>query len=318
MKLLYNPIFLEHQTGMHPESHRRLQAFHLPYSNTALDGTPYLKLVHGDAYIQQVEDACRFSAHLDQDTATSPGSYEAAVYAVGATMEAAAQGDFALVRPPGHHAYPNKASGFCLFNNIAIASTHLANEGKRVLIFDFDGHLGDGTSHIFYASDRVMYWSLHQYPAFPGHGFVNEIGEGKGEGFTLHVPLPPGSGDDIFWRAIESYLPVAQEFNPDVVAISAGFDAHQFDLLLDLRLSLKTFYKLGVMVSKHFKKSFATLEGGYNTQYLPAAVYNFLDGINGKPLRFEEHETESDFKAWQTFDIHLNSGLSLLSKYWNI
>ncbi len=160
--------------------------------------------------------------------------------------------------------------------------------------------------------------SLHQYPAFPGHGFVNEIGEGKGEGFTLHVPLPPGSGDDIFWRAIESYLPVAQAFNPDVVAISAGFDAHQFDLLLDLRLSLKTFYKLGVMVSKHFKKNFATLEGGYNTQYLPAAVYNFLDGINGKPIRFEEHETESDFKAWQTFDIHLNSGLSLLSKYWNI
>ena len=318
MKLLYNPIFLEHHTGMHPESHRRLQAFNLPYCNTSLDGSPYLGLVHGSDYINQVKDACRFAAHLDQDTVTSAGSYEAAVYAVGATLEAAQQGDFALVRPPGHHAYPNKASGFCLFNNIAIASQHLAREGKRVLIFDFDGHLGDGTSHIFYDSDRVMYWSLHQYPACPGHGFVNEIGEGKGEGFTLHVPLPPGSGDDVFWRAIASYLPIAQAFNPDIVAISAGFDGHQFDLLLDLRLTLGTYYKLGVLIRKHFKSFFATLEGGYNTQYLPAAVYNFMDGVNGQALRFEERETESDFRVWQTFDIHLNSGLSSLSKYWNI
>jgi acetoin utilization deacetylase AcuC-like enzyme len=318
MKLLYNPVFLDHHTGMHPESPRRLSAFNLDYSNTCHDGTPYLKLVHPEAYIQKVKDACPFSAHLDQDTLTSPGSFEAAVFAVGATVEASEQGDFALVRPPGHHAYASKASGFCLFNNIAIATQRLVREGKRVLIFDFDGHLGDGTSDIFYHSDQVMYWSLHQYPAFPGHGFVTELGEGKGAGFTLNVPLPPGSGDDIFWRAIQAYLPVAKAFNPDVVAISAGFDAHQHDLLLDLRLTLPTFYKLGVLIRTHFTRYFATLEGGYNTQYLPAAVYNFLDGINGKEMRFEERETESDFKIWDTFDINLNSGLSRLSKYWNI
>lgn len=318
MKLLYNPVFLDHHTGMHPESHRRLQAFNLQYSNTSRDGTPYLELVHGPAYIQKVKDACIFSGMLDQDTLTSPGTYEAAVYAVGATVEASEQGDFALVRPPGHHAYPNKASGFCLFNNIAIATRKLVAEGKRVLIFDFDGHLGDGTSHIFYDTDHVMYWSLHQYPAFPGHGFVNETGTGKGEGFTLNVPLPPGSGDDIFWRAIDSYLPIAKAFNPDVVAVSAGFDAHQQDLLLDLRLTLPTFYKLGVLIRTHFKQYFATLEGGYNTQYLPAAVYNFLDGINGAAMRFEERETESEFKVWDTFDINLNSGLSILSKFWKL
>ena len=124
MKLLYNPIYLAHDTGMHPENMRRLQMFEGLPEAPLVDGSEYLELVHTKRYIEKVKDACPMSAHLDADTVTSPGSFGAAIYAVGATVAAAETGDFALVRPPGHHAYPNMASGFCLFNNVAIAARH--------------------------------------------------------------------------------------------------------------------------------------------------------------------------------------------------
>ncbi|NNK90170.1 MAG: histone deacetylase, partial [Saprospiraceae bacterium] len=214
---------------MHPENKKRLESLgDLPVSEIPFDES-VLKLIHGDRYIQQVKESCVLGKALDGDTHTSPGSYEAAVYAANATILASERGDMAVVRPPGHHAYPNRASGFCIFNNVAIASQKFVNEGKRVLIFDFDGHLGDGTSEIFYDSDQVMYWSIHQYPAFPGHGSENEIGDDKGKGYTINVPLPPGSSDDIFMDAFRSILPIAKSFDPDVVAISAGFDSHQYD-----------------------------------------------------------------------------------------
>ncbi|HRF38016.1 MAG TPA: histone deacetylase family protein, partial [Saprospiraceae bacterium] len=162
MKFLYNPIYLDHDTGMHPESMRRLQMFTNLPETPLVDGSEYLHLVHTPRYIEKVRDACDLGGHLDADTVTSPGSFQAAIHAVGATIAASETGDFALVRPPGHHAYPNRASGFCLFNNVAIAAAKLRSEGKRVLIFDFDGHLGDGTSDMFYNDDQVMYWSIHQ------------------------------------------------------------------------------------------------------------------------------------------------------------
>ncbi|MBK8969047.1 MAG: hypothetical protein IPM36_20710 [Lewinellaceae bacterium] len=138
-----------------------------------------------------------------------------ATAAVGATVLAMERGDFALVRPPGHHAYRAEAHGFCLFNNIAIAAQKAVDAGKRVLILDFDGHLGDGTMDIFYRSDQVLYWSLHQYPAYPGNGSPIEIGAGAGLGFTINCPLPAGSGDDIFRHAVEYMLPAAgEQFQP--------------------------------------------------------------------------------------------------------
>lgn len=317
MQLIYNSIFLEHDTGTHPENKSRLLSLgELPETEIE-NGEKYLSLVHTPEYIEKVKAICiEGGGMLDADTIASEQSYNAAVHAVGATVMASQTGDFALVRPPGHHAYPDKASGFCLFNNVAIAAQKLVNEGKRVLIFDIDGHLGDGTVNYFYNSNQVMYWSIHQFPAFPGGGDADEIGEGEGKGYTINVPLPLGSSDEIFIAAFNTFLPVAKEFNPDVVAISAGFDSHQFDFLLGLRFSVNAYYEIGKLISSNFNNVFATLEGGYNTEVLPECLYNFLDGINNKEQRFFEKETDSWIQTHDEFEGRIALTRMHLSKYW--
>jgi acetoin utilization deacetylase AcuC-like enzyme len=317
MKKIYNKIFLEHDTGMHPENKKRLESLG-PLPDTEIEsGEKYLTLFHTQEYIDLVKEECALRGHLDPDTTVSEKSYEAAIYAVGATIMASKTNDFALVRPPGHHAYPSHSSGFCIFNNIAIATQKLVNEGKRVLIFDFDAHLGDGTVKFFYNTDKVLYWSLHQSPAFPGGGNVDEVGEGKGKGFTINVPLPPGSGDDIYFGAINRLMPIVEQFKPDTVAVSAGFDAHQHDLLLDLRLSTNAYYKIGKILSR-FKNVFATLEGGYNIVVFPKCVNNFIDGINGKKIKYSERATDSRIIAIDEFEGRINQLEKNLKEYWKI
>lgn len=318
MQLLYAPEVLEHNTGMHPENRRRIEAFGaLTPMHSCPDGAEYLHLIHPADYIETIQEHSRRSAPLDGDTQTSSGSFLAATMAVGTTIEAMAQGGFALVRPPGHHAYRAQSRGFCLFNNVAIATQKAVNEGKRVLILDFDGHLGDGTMDIFYHSDQVMFWSLHQWPAYPGNGSAVEIGEGAGKGYTMNIPLPAGAGDDIFMHAIDYVLPAAIQFQPDVVAISAGFDAHQFDPLLQLRASNGFYYRVGELLARTFPgKIFATLEGGYNIEELPKCVHNFIAGINGEPKPYEETATSSGLRIWETYEIYLHTATGLLSKYW--
>jgi acetoin utilization deacetylase AcuC-like enzyme len=316
MKLLYHPVFLQHDTGMHPENPKRLKGFNALKTTEIIDGRPFLELVHTPRHIERIQQAYLSSSHLDPDTIITKDSYSTALKAVGATIMASQTHDFALVRPPGHHAYPNHSSGFCLFNNIAIATQRLVNEGKRVLLFDFDGHLGDGTSRIFYYTDQVLYWSIHQYPAFPGHGFINEIGESKGAGFTINVPVPPYSGDDIFMDAVDTILPVVEQFQPDVVAVSAGFDAYVYDILLDLNVSVNTFYKIGARLRDRFTNIFATLEGGYNIEALPKCVYNFLAGINGEKMPYEEKEIASSRSVWEEYEIRLHTLIRNLQPYW--
>ncbi len=318
MKIISHPIFLDHDNGTHPENRKRLLAFgDLTPEPLLIDGEPYLELVHPKAHVELVRKHCENSQNLDGDTIVCPGSFKAATSAVGATIMAMERGDFALVRPPGHHAFAEEAHGFCLFNNVAVAAQVAVNQGKKVLIFDFDGHLGDGTMDIFYNSDQVLYWSMHQYPAYPGNGAAHEIGAGKGKGFTFNVPLPAGSGDDIFMHAVEYMLPAIERFNPGVVAVSAGFDAHQFDPLLQLRATGHFYYKVGKLLAQTFpKKLFGVLEGGYDAEELPKLVRNFIAGVNGEKMPFHEAGTSSGMRIWETYELHLHLAASYLMKYW--
>jgi acetoin utilization deacetylase AcuC-like enzyme len=164
----------------------------------------------------------------------------------------------------------------------------------------------------------VLYWSLHQKDGFPLKGDVDEIGTGKGVGYTVNVPLPAHAGDDAYMQAVETLAPVALQFKPDIVAVSAGFDAHGSDTLLQLDLSANTFYKLGVWLRKNFSNIFATLEGGYNLETFPSCFYNFLDGVNGKEQRFKESSTESTIQVLDQVTLDLDRLSTNLSKFWKL
>lgn len=318
MDIIYHPVVLSHDTGNNPESASRITCLgELPVTDL-IPHEQDLSLVHTRDYIQKVKQFSASQTPLDADTMLSSGSFDAALYSVAATIRASETGGFAVVRPPGHHAYPDHGSGFCIFNSVAIAVQRLVAGGKRVLIFDFDGHLGDGTEQIFYSSDSVLYCSLHQFPAFPQKGTVDEIGADTGKGFTVNIPLPPKSGDDLFLSAVGRVLPVITQFHPDIVAVSAGFDGHHSDPLLELNLSATAYYEIGSVLRSHFPTIFATLEGGYNTSYLPKCLYNFLDGINGNPQKFAEDKTESPILTLESFEVTMDTLMRNLQPYWNV
>ncbi|WP_457644159.1 histone deacetylase family protein [Persephonella sp.] len=286
---IYDPVYLKHDTGEgHPERPERVSSIdnHLkelkrdlieikPRKATAKEIT----LVHDTYYPQEIMDLCSAGGtYLDPDTRCSIFSYEAAVYAVGAGLEAVdsiiegkVERVFANVRPPGHHAEYSKAMGFCIFNNVAVTARYAQKKGyEKIFIIDFDAHHGNGTQKAFYDDDTVFYFSTHQYPFYPGTGSAEEKGVGKGLGFTYNVPLPAGTGDETYEDIYSMMLPdLVYHFKPDMVIVSAGYDLHIDDPLTHLEVTTDGIGKIVENILKTSESPFIfMLEGGYNLKAL--------------------------------------------------
>jgi len=304
--LLYDEVFLKHETGSHPENRARVEHTYdylrcrpVFASLTELAPRPATRdevtLIHTEGYYDSLLGIPKDrSVALDPDTIFSPGSFDAALSAAGAVvtaMEAIARGDleraFCLVRPPGHHARAGLAMGFCIFNNVAIgAAVGLERLGfARVAIVDIDVHHGNGTQEIFYDSAEVLYCSIHQSPFYPGTGSRQETGSGPGAGKTVNVPLPAGTTEDEYLAAMDEVIvPAVLDHRPEIILVSAGFDAHRQDPIGGMDLTTDSFRSITERIVEAAKQScggrvVSVLEGGYDLTALAASIEAHLEAL---------------------------------------
>jgi acetoin utilization deacetylase AcuC-like enzyme len=335
--LFTDPLFLKHEPGRgHPESPARLQSILGVLARAPVTGTEVraprsatqaeLGAVHTPELREALLRHAGQPAVIDADTVTSADSYDAAVLAAGASVQAVeevwagrARNAFALVRPPGHHAEPGQSMGFCLFNNVAIAAEAGRRLGaERVLVLDWDVHHGNGTQAAFWRRRDVLYQSVHQFPYYPGTGAPHEVGEGEGEGYTLNVGLPGGASDADYGMLFEElFLPVAQAYRPQLILVSAGFDPHRNDPIGGMMLTERGFAAMcsamrALAESVCDGKLVLLLEGGYSLEGLSQSVHACVEVLTGRGDSFPTGSTSSDTRA------ALAQSRERLKPYWSV
>ena len=348
--IIFSPKYLDHNPGLgHPESPKRLRVIMKELNRSGLlesgesavvepdlASTSDVKLVHEANYIQLVKRLCSSGGgRLDLgDTVISPKSYDVALLAVGGTLKAVNlvmngtfRNAFALVRPPGHHAGAYYAMGFCIFNNVAIAAMHLLRRFnlERVAILDIDAHHGNATQEIFYDTEKVLYIGLHQDPAeFPVTGFADEAGEGEGLGYTVNIPFPYLVGDDIYVEAFKQIaVPIVDQYKPQFILVSTGFDGHYTDPVAELALSTlsytQAFRRILELASRFCAgRMVAVLEGGYSLRLLGKMATAVIAQMAGVFYQFrDEHET-TDSRIQRRASKIIEEVRRIQSSFWKV
>jgi acetoin utilization deacetylase AcuC-like enzyme len=348
--LVFSSEYLRHNAGRgHPEAPRRLRAIMNELKKSSLLETEKcsvvdpdlasiedLELVHEPEYIQLVKQVCATGGgRLDLgDTVASPESYEVARLAVGGTMKAVdlimgekSQNAFALVRPPGHHAGAYYAMGFCIFNNVSIAATHLLRHYNldRIAILDIDAHHGNATQETFYATNKVLYMSLHEDPTeFPVTGFTDEIGEAEGLGYTVNIPLPYLVGDSMYLEAFNQIvIPIVEQYRPQFILVSAGFDGHYTDPVAQLALSTFSYaeiFREVLKLASRFcsKRLVAVLEGGYSTDFLGTIAAAAIAEMAGVPYSFQDRRDVVNPRIQKRAERIIKEVGRIQSSFWSL
>jgi acetoin utilization deacetylase AcuC-like enzyme len=338
--------YLRHETShFHPESPTRLEAIYTMLTSPDMKGK-YVRIepryatheeigmIHSQSYIEMVaQTAGKRRTSLDPDTETSPESYDVAKLAVGGLLNAVdsvvtkdVDNVFAFIRPPGHHAEKSRAAGFCIFNNVAIGALHAIKKHnmKKILVVDWDLHHGNGTQHSFYEDSRVLYFSTHQYPFYPGTGSVNETGRKDGLGYTINVPLRRGPGNAEYLKIFRKILePVARAYKPDLVMLSAGFDIYYRDPLGGMKVTPAGFASLvrvllNIADNCSGGKFLITLEGGYDIEGQTQSTKAVLNEMRGETFQSDGDLDRMEAEADKSVDKIINTVINQIEPIWKV